>query len=294
MLPAVTTVAARTTVAASLMCAALPGLVAGDASRRGLWVHSVFRSVINLASGDGRLIAIADRSVGGLPHGILVQGIADFRALGIVRGTVASMSVDSVVVGVALRVELGAAEPWSGRLSRLDGRAWRERSAHVHAIADTRSVRPGLDQMPAARSTLEALGAALSDGDHPRALAAADRLVGLGPGLTPSGDDALLGVEAALHVVGHARSGSLVGSLADLDRRTTTVSAAMLRHAARGEAAERIHRLLAVLLAPSTAGLADTLDDAVAWGATSGADTLAGVLVALDAVTPADDRRRAA
>ena len=89
-------------------------------------------------------------------------------------------------------------------------------------------------------------------------------------------------------------AGSVADALGDLDRRTTTVSAAMLRHAVRGDAAERIHRLLDVALGALTGDLLATMREAVAWGATSGSDTLAGVLVALDSASFAVERRQVA
>ncbi len=68
----------------------------------------------------------------------------------------------------------------------------------------------------------------------------------------------------------------------------------MLRHVARGEVAERIHELLAALLAPTEVRgrLEAAVAQTVAWGATSGSDLLAGVLLALGATL--DQSRRAA
>jgi len=257
-------------------------------------VHGVYRSALNLTSGGGTLVTIAVELVGGLPHGILVRDVGDFRALGISPGTAAVVGGGSVTLGRALAVDLAAARSWSATLPRLDIRPWRDRASLVHDLARARRPGAGLDVVPGARPALDDLGAAIVRGDRAGVVHAADRLIGRGPGLTPSGDDALAGVEAALHAASHPLAGSVSGALNDLDRRTTTVSAAMLRHAVRGEAAERIHRLLAAALGPTTVGLLEAIREAVAWGATSGADTLAGVLTVLDAVTADIDRWQAA
>ncbi len=283
-----------TTVAATRMCETLRWLRDPGSPRRAMRVHGVYRSAINLASDDGVFVTIAVERLGGLPHGILVRDPGDFRSLGILAGMTAFLGGGRVTVGPALDIELAGARPWSATLPRLDVRPWPDRASLVHNLASAQRPRAGLDAAPGARAALDDLGAAIAKGDRPGVVHAANRLIGLGPGLTPSGDDALAGVEAALHAASHPLAGSVAGVLHELDRRTTTVSAAMLRHAVRGEAPERIHRLLAAALGPTTMGLAEAIRDAVAWGATSGADTLAGVLVALDAATADIDRWQAA
>jgi hypothetical protein len=109
-------------------------------------------------------------------------------------------------------------------------------------------------------------------------------LVGAGRGLTPSGDDALCGVLLTLRA-GSAPSRS-VTALADAvraaSRRTTGLSATLLRDAADGYAVPPVSRMLALLattddVAPAVCGVLDI-------GASSGADLLAGVLGALDAL----------
>ena len=58
--------------------------------------------------------------------------------------------------------------------------------------------------------------------------------------------------------------------------------ATLLRHAAAGEFAERLHTLLAALLGPDDGTISTAIDRATAWGATSGTDSLVGVLIGLD------------
>jgi len=60
--------------------------------------------------------------------------------------------------------------------------------------------------------------------------------------------------------------------------RTTTLSAALLRAAARGECEATWHRLLTALSADSAGQLAPAVQQVMAHGATSGADMLAGFL----------------
>jgi hypothetical protein len=104
-------------------------------------------------------------------------------------------------------------------------------------------------------------------------LAAAARILGgLGPGLTPSGDDALAGMLLAARMGGPEIEGDLV----TLARRVDTheISLAYLHWAARGQSTEAVHRLLA--------GDATASADLAACGHTSGADLALGLLAGLE------------
>lgn len=273
-------------------------------------VHSCFRSALNIATPDG-LLTVASEALGVLPNGIVADLGPDFRALGIRVGmAVEGNAVRLSIPDVGFRLDIAGATTWSPRiLPSGDGAIrtaarWRQRSAPTRALALERAVEGGLaglletspargrprslDVTELARPILRALAGALADGDRPAAARWAHGLIGLGPGLTPSGDDVLVGVEAALHALGRPSAGFLGRAVGDVDARTTTVAATLLRHAARGEFAERLHVLLVALLARDDAAIPDALQRAVAWGATSGTDCLVGVLCGLDVATAHD------
>src|SRR5262249_42586767 len=65
-------------------------------------------------------------------------------------------------------------------------------------------------------------------------------LLGLGPGLTPSGDDVLCGVLVALHALGEPRAAGKLGDAiaAETRRATTPLSGAFLAAAAQGMGSE--------------------------------------------------------
>lgn len=265
----------------------LRGVLDGAAAHRsGLRVVSVHRLVINLVLGDGRLVSIAAASVGGLPDGILVADAPDFTTLRIRPGDVARWADDELRIPAAgVVVRATGAATWSPRIGARNVAGWAGTSNRAWALARAASTRGGLLDLPTAGPALEALDTALRAGDRGSAAHAARGLIGLGPGLTPSGDDALAGSECALHAAGHPMAGFLQSALADVETRTTTVSVALLRHAARGAAAERVHRLLDGLLARDPAALGPAIDAAVRYGGTSGSDLLVGVLLCLDAAT---------
>ena len=109
--------------------------------------------------------------------------------------------------------------------------------------------------------------------------AEAAQLIGLGPGLTPSGDDYLGGVMVALHALGRgAQSAGLWRWLEPrLAERTSAISAAHLAAAAAGEAHEALHACL-VELFKSTNEWDVALTQLSAVGHGSGWDGLAGAL----------------
>lgn len=110
--------------------------------------------------------------------------------------------------------------------------------------------------------------------------AEAAQLVGLGPGLTPSGDDYFGGVLIALRWLGRAaQAGSLWRWLEPrLAGATNAISAAHLEAAAAGEAHEALHEVLESLSAWQVPDLAPSLARLDAVGHTSGWDALAGVV----------------
>ncbi len=119
----------------------------------------------------------------------------------------------------------------------------------------------------------------VSDSDHPRAL---QHLVGLGPGLTPSGDDFLCGVLFTLHRLGHPGIAErLWNRVRPLSKDAgNAISFGHLAVAAAGGGSAPIDDLLAALLVGESGALRRLLDVIDTLGHTSGWDCVAGVLTA--------------
>jgi hypothetical protein len=266
-----------------------------------LRVQSIYRSVINITTADG-LLTVASPEGGGLPNGILADLGPDWRAIGLSPGMVVSASDASIQVAEAgIEVQFDMASRWSPRLGSSAAAAdaatarWAGRTAATRTIAQARAsaggfgalLRDDISHDPVgllgvARPMMAELVVALETGDPSLAAEVAARLIGLGPGLTPSGDDVLVGIEAALHALARPSAGFLASAMSDVEERTTALAATLLRHAAAGEFAERLHILLAALLGSDDETIPAAIDRAAAWGATSGSDCLLGVLIGLD------------
>lgn len=123
------------------------------------------------------------------------------------------------------------------------------------------------------------------------AVTAAEQLVGLGPGLTPSGDDVLAGLLVTLRglgaAVGAGRAVWLADWLAatvtyDARTRTTPISATLLHCAARGEASPEIVAVLRGVAGQQP--LEPALHRLHQLGHTSGSDLAEGIAIGLRAV----------
>ncbi len=140
---------------------------------------------------------------------------------------------------------------------------------------------PGLLRAPSSRLD-RALRTASVDGDLAPAVAG---LVGLGPGMTPAGDDVLAGVLVALSATGDAARASLLAQAVTRQlSRTTTVSAALLREAARGRAVPQLARFVAGaagLPAPGGGTRPRWVQDLLQVGASSGTALAHGALLGL-------------
>jgi hypothetical protein len=103
-------------------------------------------------------------------------------------------------------------------------------------------------------------------------------LAGLGEGLTPAGDDFLAGLMLWAWLA-HPSPNSFCRPLAAAAApRTTTLSAAYLRSAARGQCNAAWHRLLHALAGAEPARVESAAHSVLAFGASSGLDTLIGFL----------------
>ncbi len=212
---------------------------------------------------DGRIGRLAVRP--GLKHRLA-------RAFQVGRALSAERS------GVGFGALWGTGGPW-----RDDALPHASVDASVHESAERR------DPVCArAAVSVRRLAGAVGTARPDEAVAAAVPLLGLGPGLTPSGDDLLVGLLAALRALEGRSSFDGPASerlLAETGRRTNAVSFTFVSHALEGRFSEPLHRLVTHL----AAGTPDEVERAMAalgaWGATSGLDTALGAVIGFAAAT---------
>jgi hypothetical protein len=199
------------------------------------------------------------------------------------------------VADSGLTVDLRQAEAWRSRLDELaldlsrasSRKAW-DTAAAVLA-ADGRAER----FLRIAAKPVFALVDAACGFRQAEARALMERLVGLGEGGTPAGDDFLVGFAAALHASARGdgrRRGfaeAFFGHLRSLGDRTNAVSRIYLEAAAAGEVSEKLTSLaVRIARGEGTASVKAAAAAAIAVGHTSGADGTLGLLAGIASSGP--------
>lgn len=277
-----------------------PDLGWGDRTLVGR-VRSVHRAAIYIdrPAQDGLLVVAIDE-VGGIPGGILVGGVRDLRETRLWPGMTVLPSTNGLTIPAApVEIDLSRAAIWSPALpaaARFGQTADLPQTvAAARRVAAEQAPAGGLAPLlsgsagPAhpwlvrARALIAAQLEALGSDDLAAALGPTIDLIGLGVGLTPSGDDYLVGLLAGLDATGDpARDDLAAAIVAHAPVRTTAAGAATLGHAAGGAFSERLHDLLVALAGGQLDDLEAPIQRVLAYGATSGGDTLVGLVAALD------------
>ena len=232
-----------------------------------------------LTSSDAKAIAVFERSA-------YVESTAGLACIGAVGNGPLNAHCDALPSGLAVGDMVNA---------ELTGAVlWRPRPAPEW---DSKTVRRSLEHLrEAAHAQLpsEGFGFLLDSGrERPAPVLAFSRwlaeqngspdgaagLIGLGPGLTPSGDDLIGGALCALHAAGHGVIATRLAAWAlPLARDgTNRISYAHLARAAQGECAEPVNDAIVALIGGGAPDLARI--DSI--GHTSGWDALAGAALAL-------------
>ncbi len=130
--------------------------------------------------------------------------------------------------------------------------------------------------------------AGLRTGQENEIVRGTELLAGLGVGLTPAGDDFLLGFMARIWLdpvllPPDWSASDLCQRIArTAGPRTTRLSRTWLEYAARGQFAEPWHDLVSALAADDTNAIHTTANRILNTGATSGRDAMAGFLIISD------------
>jgi hypothetical protein len=251
-------------------------------------VLAVFERACLLATPRGDIVSLVLWTAGDGPLNLVVAG--EPGAFDIVSTGMPARLQDEVLTVGEIQVPLARAAVWEPRpgweRQRSRGAGAAGRLEQLRALALARAPRdsllvllaPGYERTVGLRPEVETVRSAAAELASGRPGEAARRLAGLGGGLTPAGDDFLCGAMLRAWLDVPAPGAFCQAVLAGLAQRTTLLSTALLRAAARGECSAAWHRLLDALAAG--APLTPAVDAVLAHGHTSGADTLAGFLSA--------------
>lgn len=241
-----------------------------------------------VAVANGAWVTLLAAELGSLPCGIAVgtpPGFC-FQPMLAVGAEVAGRGGVLRVADGVLAIDLRGARPWRSNLSALcldiaeapAARRWRAVWSAV------REDGRGDDLRRIAGDAIDALAAATRALDATAAERAMARLIGLGEGRTPAGDDFLVGYFAALRSCRATAprrqfAVALGARLKALSIHANRVSRLYLEAAADGEVAERLYAVAACIATGSgDADIGRTVAAALAVGHSSGAAGLLGLL----------------
>lgn len=158
--------------------------------------------------------------------------------------------------------------------------AW-AKDALAAGIARARARRPARLPHPANAAYAAGIAAltAWRCGEAPIGVCGA--LIGLGVGLTPSGDDALGGAAIALRAFGERDAADTLAAFlrATAPGRTSDIAGAFLDAACDGQGTGGFHRALAALVGDGDFAALDTMGHSSGWDAMDGALAVLDVIV---------------
>lgn len=267
-------------------------------------VHSAFESAVNMRlSKEDRLISVLISDRYKLPQGIhITQKDIQFQTLepgslaacrgGTLRFDTFPLSIDlrgtpvwkCGVAGLKMEMDSPSSQQaWSTAWDLLNRR---QRRTNCDIIADDvfRLQAGSILGQKISRPVLQLV--ASSDAfDAGRSIQAAESMIGIGPGLTPSGDDILIGFLAGLwslsgrHPKHHSFLRTFGEGILQIAQRTNEISRTYLYHAARGQFSSALSTLVENI---GTGGdVEQATQDAMRVGHSSGMDTVTGLLAGL-------------
>ena len=266
-------------------------------------VGAVFKRACMVLLDGGGVVALLGPDVGHVAHAVrlVVDEPIDCR---IRIGTPVRICRGGIVFGADVVVTLSSARIWTSAV-RLGMCA--SNSGAFNAMALTRNVL--LDLAPQSSSeflaavlpiappvtvlgvrvsvALPRLAVAARGHDANRALLLVHGLIGLGPGLTPAGDDFVIGWLAGLTLLAQSPAqqeflAAMRTGVEALSHATTPVSRQHLADACALMFSERLSEVcVAIASGASRPALQSSLAAQLAVGATSGADAAAGLIFAL-------------
>jgi hypothetical protein len=271
-------------------------------------VHSTFERIFNVLI-SGELVGIARRDVPNGPFNIItdIESNQSMQSL-VDKGERIRVDEDLLKFGKELKISLNGAAIWRPRhgvkkpidielvksnLSLLKELAGWRNAGFGQLVLQVEDVTSGvsfndrqLNQV--SRSGLphiKSLVSGIKFEDLEKVRLSAKNLVGLGPGLSPSGDDLLAGLMVGLRWTVNSFNGNvdhvdeINRTIAHVAEDTTMLGKQLLIRAAAGEVNESVENLLEAILVGHGKDVKTAAEKVLAIGETSGVDSIVGILL---------------
>ena len=267
-------------------------------------VQSVFSRAFNIRTEENELISIVAREKRNGPNRILLKlsEDEDFISFGIKRGTktVGNTQRISIDNGNFL-VSLGKAKKWLSKIEIREVRLGPQVKNNLTRLQKDFSIEKERNKKtspitrgePCFRTPFESsisgelrvrtqgLIKSVEERNLPQVSRNIKKLIGFGEGLTPSGDDFLVGFLASLHFLKDSGLWPLlkkIKRIISLEKgKTTFLSGKFLEYASEGRFPEIIRDLIRTILSGDREEVEKATRKCLVFGATSGRETILGV-----------------
>jgi len=246
----------------------------------------VFDRACNLINERREILSIVTQQIGNGPFNLVVEDDVLFSEHLNLQSLI-SVFPNQLNLG-DLIINTGNAKLWSPRPDWETLHARRNEILNqLMSLPITNYQARGLDmgfatsaQPYSTTTSLQSLISALSTAHIPSSLTATQKLAGLGIGLTPAGDDFILGAVLATWIIHPPEiARGLAEEITNIaSPLTTSLSAAWLKSAGGGEAGILWHQFFDALISANPVHVQEAMDKILAVGETSGADALAGFI----------------
>ncbi|MDP8249104.1 MAG: DUF2877 domain-containing protein [Candidatus Tritonobacter lacicola] len=251
-------------------------------------VHSIFDQAINVEfDGLGLVTVISPRKYNG-PAFIKACPFSSLKGMLRVRSRAVLTGEELVFPSPGVRIPLDGARPWSGKtkINRFAGND--ELAAKVSVFQEV--IVSHRDGREAVEQRIDKLENSILSGEPLQIKRALDTIIGLGDGLTPAGDDVLLGLLCFISSVPSEIRGEHFNKfletfslmLEDHINSTTFISYSLLKYGLEGRFVEPLSDLCVAILSDGGDGLGKNLERLLGVGASSGINMLKGVVLGVD------------
>jgi hypothetical protein len=277
-------------------------------------IHSIFQRVINIIVGKNRLISLVGQEVGQGPLNILVNipTHLNLLSIGIKRGDIVLRVGDSIIIGEnVIVISTQWTKLWEPKRNfqaslqtlktimanieimrdvalvsdNLSGLGELIPFTNIYGLKDSKSEKLGSVSNIAFPHILSLLKA-IRSGHSQDIKRITKNLIGLGPGLTPAGDDMLLGLMISMLYFSENFNEVSVDVkkinkdiISNISGRTTIISEEFLIESSVGKVNEGVASLMENILTSKNKDLENSVRKVLDLGGTSGADTVFGVIL---------------
>lgn len=233
----------------------------------------VFDHASNLINERREILSVVTPQIGNGPFNLVIEDDVLFSN---------QTSLESLVSIFPTQLHLG-----NLTIATADAKLWSPRPnwEALHALKD--NIRSELTVLPIPKyqpsppfSLLTTFCAALANANISAALPITRQLAGLGQGLTPAGDDFIVGAVLAAWIIHPPETARfLAGEITNIAASlTTSLSAAWLRSAGKGGAGVLWHNFFNALTTNDSSAIELRITELLSVGHTSGADAFAGFI----------------